>query len=177
MVYLDGKGLLHEGWFPARARQACPVRRARRVVLEESSARGTVAGVDPVTIAAIATGVAVLSFLLSGFVYLRQRRTESRAHFTAEWENHERPVFINHGPGAAQNVEAELAGNMRPALPLIPYIGPFQATPMEVSQRHSGPEIDALTITWTDNQSKDSVPDLYRRLATHSAFVEPHETP
>ncbi len=110
------------------------------------------------TIAAIATGVAVLSFLLSGFVYLRQRRTESRAHFTAEWENHERPVFINHGPGAAQNVEAELAGNMRPALPLIPYIGPFQATPMEVSQRHSGPEIDALTITWTDNRGTQSIP-------------------
>lgn len=29
---------------------------------------------------------------------------------------------------------------------------------MEVSQRHSGPEIDALTITWTDNRGKQSIP-------------------
>lgn len=103
----------------------------------------------------ITIAISGLSLAVSVYVLWRQRRAEGRAHFTAEWEDIDSLLYINHGPGAAKNVRVRFESRAAPVDETIRYIGAFQVMRLGhiVSILGEAPTREIL-LSWTDNRRK-----------------------
>lgn len=103
----------------------------------------------------ITLAISGLSLLVSVYVLWRQRRSEGRAHFTAEWEDSESLVYINHGPGAAKDVRVQLESQVRSVDESIGYVGAFQVMRVTGIIRVLGESpVRTLELSWKDNRRK-----------------------
>jgi len=97
--------------------------------------------------------IAALSLALSIFVWLRQRTSEGRAHFTADWEGDDAVVYLNHGPGAAKDVRVVVDTKIRKVDQTIPYVGAFQQMRVGDLIRVWGEEpLQEISLQWNDNR-------------------------
>lgn len=91
-------------------------------------------------------------------MWWKQRQTEGRAHFTAEWEVSGSLSYVNHGPGAATNVRIKLEYEPDPVEQSIPYIGAFQRMRVRVQWAMGATPPQRLYVSWKDNrQPRQSV--------------------
>jgi hypothetical protein len=109
----------------------------------------------------IAVLIAALSFAVSMFSLWRQQRVAGRAHFTAEWETSSSLIYVNHGPGAARDVQVNLKSEVRPVNMTIPYIGAFQTMRIEVLRAFSEKPVDCLKLSWKDNGWRRQDADVF----------------
>ncbi|KAA1421241.1 hypothetical protein F0U44_02715 [Nocardioides humilatus] len=93
--------------------------------------------------------VAVAALLVSLGTWLEQNRKQGQAHFTVEWDGRS-VVFTNQGPGAAENVMADLANGGLESVS-ADYMGAFQSMRIYVGSAFGRPP-GPLTVTWKDER-------------------------
>lgn len=100
------------------------------------------------------------TFLISGsslavsvFVLWRQYQAAGRAHFTAEWEASDSLVYINHGPGAARDVQVHLT-SLADISQDVPYIGALQRMRIWVVRAMGAEPPRCLELSWRDNRRR-----------------------
>lgn len=109
-----------------------------------------------VIIAVVATVVAAVSLAISIIVFQRQRDAEGRAHFTAEWEGAGSIAYVNHGPGAATEIEVKLDHGEFSVQQSIPYIGALRRMRVAVQQDFGAPSPHQLEVSWKDNRARQT---------------------
>jgi hypothetical protein len=121
---------------------------------------------------ALSVGIAVVSFGMSLYVLFKQRRDAGRAHFTAEWEDTQTLVYVNHGPGPAYEVKGTLRSSKadRDQVQETPYIGAFQTSRVPVT-RTMYETFGPMELSWRDNRRV-----LQRLLVTLHAQPNPRTT-
>lgn len=116
----------------------------------------------------LTVAISLLALALSVLVYLRQRRAEGRAHFTAEWEGPEAVTYRNHGPGAARDVRAQLIDYEElPFDQRTPYIGALQSMRADVLLVVGLEQPRELRIEWNDNRRARQTLTIYLPDAPH----------
>ncbi|MFS3127476.1 hypothetical protein ACLM5J_03630 [Nocardioides sp. Bht2] len=107
--------------------------------------------------------IALAALAVSIFTLWRQHRAGGRAHFTAEWEDERSLVFVNHGPGAAVDVRAELQGGDGRSDPVeVPYLAALQTMRMILARERAwgAAPSGSLRVGWNDSRWKAQQVDI-----------------
>lgn len=116
------------------------------------------------------------ALLVSLFTLASGRRSQGRAHFTAEWRGRESIIVRNHGPGLANDVTITLPLTGQDPSERVTEapsaVAALQSVRLDFYRLFGG-EIGPLEISWRDNRFRRQTRTIYMGQGPHSPSPRP----